>query len=187
MNASELLFPYTCVAQAESTRAWLTLALMLANASLPVLVFAAACYAAFWKDIHTLYVLCAALVTSMWAVTVKELTRIDRVRPYCEAIAYGGHAMPSLTASVLAFLSTYYVVQFWLHARDLWSRSTLVGRTCAIFAYSSFVAYARVYLQFSRPEELLVGACLGGAAAVCFILLLKTRRLASYKSSLKKE
>lgn len=187
MNGTDIVVDFTCVAYVENTHPWLLSLLLFSNATFPVLLFAAACYALFWKDIHTLYVLCAALFTAMWAVTVKELTRIDRLRPYCTAIAYGGHAMPSLTGSVLAFLATYYIVQFWLHARDLWSRTLLIIRTIFILSYSGIVMYARLYLRYSRPEELLVAACLGGASAVAFILLLKKRRLASYKSSLKSE
>lgn len=183
----EAAIPLTCITSTEAWAWWLPPLFVLLHATLPVFLFAAAVYAAFWKDIHTLYVLCAAFLSSMWAVTVKELTRIDRVRPLCEAITYGGHAMPSLTATLLGFLGCYYVVQFWMHARDVWSRPLLVTRSLAIILYCSLVCYSRVYLMFGRGEEILVGTILGGGSAVTFILLLKKRRLASYKSALKKE
>ena len=155
--------------------------------SLPVFLGVALCYACFWRDTHTIYVLCATVMNAMWVVTVKELTRIDRPRPYCDAVAYLGHSMPSLFVSVSVFLSTYYVCQFWRHARDVWTTKTLILRIACCLGYMFLICYSRVYLVMARPEDVLVGSVIGSSTTIAFLLVLKRQRYTNYKSLLKKE
>ena len=178
--------PYTCLVDSEQYHSMVTLLYIIWSTSLPIMLWTATCYACFWKDKHTLYVLCATLITAMWTVTVKELTRVERPRPYCTTISYWGHSMPSLYAAISVFLATYYITQFILHARGEWQRSVFIIRISTILIYTGGVCYTRVALYFARGEDILVGSLLGGAAAVAFMFLLKRQKLAAtYKATLK--
>lgn len=155
--------------------------------SLPLFLGVSLCYACFWRDVHTIYVLCATMLNSMWVVTIKELTRVDRPRPWCSSVAYLGHSMPSLHASIVVFLSTYYVYQFWMHARDVWTKNTLAARILALIIYASLVCYSRIHLVEARMEDVLVGSILGSSTTIAFLLVLRRHKYNHYKSSLKKD
>lgn len=160
-------------------------ALMCISYTLPMLLCVSLCYACFWRDTHTIYVLCAVMLNAVWVVTVKELTRIDRPRSLVCVGGGGGHSMPSLYASVVVFLCTYYVYQFWRHARGVWTTKTLVARITACVVYAMLVCYSRVHLVMARPEDVLVGSIVGSACTIAFLFILKRHRYTQYKSSLK--
>lgn len=150
-------------------------------------LFVSLCYACFWKDTHTIYVLCATVMNAMWTITVKELTRIDRPRPWCPSVSYLGHSMPSLFSSMAVFLCTYYVYQFWKHARDIWSTKMLAIRIVTCIIYTCLVCYSRVHLVVARPEDVLVGSIIGSSTTIAFLLVLKRQRYTKYKTSLKSD
>ena len=180
---------FTCLLYSEvNGKGWLlalTYMTVVISYSLPIFIFVAFCYACFWRDTHTIYVLCALMFNALWCITIKELTRVDRPRQWCSAVQYIGHSMPSLYASVVVFITTYYSYQFWKHARDVWTTKTLVLRLLSAGCYAVLVTYSRVFLVLARLEDILVGGIIGSSTTVAFLFILSKQRFTSYKSSLK--
>jgi len=190
MNGTESLLFVGCIINDEVPTQALRIvsyALLGVSYTLPIFLWVSLCYACFWKDTHTLYVLCATMMNAIWVVTVKELTRIDRPRDWCPSISYWGHSMPSVFSSVAVFLCTYYVYQFWVHARGVWSTKTLAVRITACILYAILVCYSRVHLVMARVEDVLVGSIVGSSTTIAFLLVLRRQRYTQYKSSLKKD
>jgi membrane-associated phospholipid phosphatase len=178
--------PFSCLIRGE-TNEYLIYGFTFLGATLPLFIFAGVMYALFWRDKHTLYVSTTVLFISLWIYSVKELARIDRPRPWCAIVEFIGHGMPSLTATISVFLTLYYLYQFWVHARSVWSKWALFLRSLLLILYCGGVCFSRVFLMQCYPEDVLVGAVLGGVCMVLFVIGMRRHRDAQYKSTLKSD
>ena len=178
--------PFTCLLLGEQSE-YITYLATFISATLPVFIFVGLCYALFWKDKHSIYVLTAAMFISSWIYSIKELTRIDRPRPNCTVVRYLGHTMPSLSSTLVVFFVMYYLYQFWAHARSVWSLWALFMRSLILIGYALLVCFSRMVSFHSFPEDVLVGSILGSISAVLFIFGMRRHADAQYKSTLKSD
>lgn len=178
---------FTCLLHEEVSYIALVYIAVIVSYSLPIFLFVSLCYACFWRDTHTIYVLCAVMLNALWCLSVKEMTRIDRPRQWCSAVQYIGHSMPSVYSSVAVFISTYYCYQFWCHARDVWTTKTLFTRIIIILSYAALICYTRIFLVLARPEDVLVGSIIGTTSTILFLSVLRRQRYTQYKSALKSD
>jgi len=136
--------------------------------SLPWFVVAATGYTIIWKDVHTAATLITLIIHSFIIYVLKETVRIDRI-----IIGYGiGHSLPSLHASSVVFLSTYYI---YLFSDAEWPHKDKIIRITIVSMYAILVCISRVYLKYNTMLDVHIGVGTGVLCTICFVAFQQER------------
>ena len=130
--------------------------------SLPWFIVAATLYSILWYDIHTIKTIFALVFLSLIVYVLKETIRVDRMID-----DFGiGHSLPSLHASAVTFLSSYYI---YLFLDSDWSFEMKSFRISMAAIYAILIYVSRIFLQYNTFLDVYIGMGTGFLCTIAFV------------------
>ena len=138
------------------------LGLELILQSLPWFVIAATCYSIIWYNAHTAKTMIALVFHSLIIYVLKETLRVERLIE-----DYGiGHSLPSLHASSVTFLASYYI---YLFMDADWTFETKSYRISLAAIYAILIYTSCIVLQYNTFLDVYTGIGTGITCTICFV------------------
>lgn len=131
--------------------------------SLPWFIIGTIGYSLIWYDTHTIRVLIATIMHTLCVYVIKETIRVDRLID-----SHGiGHSLPSLHASLVAFLASYYI---YLFTETDWDFEVKTYRILMTTIYAILVCASRIILEYNTALDVGTGILTGLTCSIVFVL-----------------